>query len=149
MKRRRGRGEEKKKGGEKGEERKEGGKSPFFFFTGDLCTFYVHSTIPKISTPSAGRNSGFFLASLEKTDLGGSDFFFPGSYLRSAAQGHAWLILLSATYKTNLASCPTSPKFIGLLPFLFIGFDCASLDLGLALAIPCLEASTDMNCSGK
>ena len=78
MKRRRGRGEEKKKGGEKGEERKERGKSLFFFFTGALYTFYVHSTILKISTPAAGRQLGFFLASLEKNQTGGLVFYFPG-----------------------------------------------------------------------
>ena len=44
-----------------------------------LCTFYVHSTILKISTPAAGRHLGFFLASLEKNRPGGLDFFFPGS----------------------------------------------------------------------
>ncbi len=76
MKRRRGRGEEKKKGGEKGEERKEGGKS--LFFTGALYTFYVHSTILKISMPAAGRQLGFFLASLEKNQTGGLVFYFPG-----------------------------------------------------------------------
>ena len=63
MKRRRGRGEEKKKGGEKGEERKEGGG--ISFLTGALYTFYVHSTILKISTPAAGRQLNFFLASLD------------------------------------------------------------------------------------
>ena len=40
------------------------------FFTGALYNFYVHSTILKISTPAAGRHLGFFLASLEKTELG-------------------------------------------------------------------------------
>ena len=76
MKRRRGRGEEKKKGGEKGEERKEGGSS---FFTRAIYTFYVHSTIlkiSKISTPAAGRHLGFFGAKREKTDMG-VGFFFP------------------------------------------------------------------------
>ena len=68
-------GEEKKREEEKGEERKEGGKS--LFLQGALYTFYVHSTILKISTPAAGRHLGFFLASLEKNRPGGSDFFFP------------------------------------------------------------------------
>ena len=67
MKRRRGTGEEKKKEEEKGGERKKEGKS--LFFTGVLYTFYVHSTSLKISTP-AGTHSRFFLASLDKTDLG-------------------------------------------------------------------------------
>ena len=73
MKRRRGTGEEKKKEEEKGGERKKEGN--LFFFTGALYTFYVHSTILKISTP--GQTFGFFLASLEKNRPGGLDFFFP------------------------------------------------------------------------
>ena len=81
MKRRRGRGEGKKKEEEKGGEKKKEGKSLFFFFfTGALYTFYVHSTILKISTPAAGRHLGFFLASLEKNRVGGSVFSFPGRY---------------------------------------------------------------------
>ena len=83
MKRRRGRGEEKKRGGEKGGERKEGGKS--LFLQGALYTFYVHSTILKISTPAAGRHLGFFLASLEKNRVGGSVFSFPASNQRIVA----------------------------------------------------------------
>ena len=75
MKKKRRRGEEKKKEGGKGGRKKEGGK--ISFFTGALYTFYVHSTILKISTPAAGRHLGFFLASLEKNRPGGSDFFFP------------------------------------------------------------------------
>ena len=55
MKRRRGRGEEKKKGGEKGEER----RGEISVFTGALYTFYVNSTILKISTPAAGKQLGF------------------------------------------------------------------------------------------
>ena len=76
MKRRRGRGEEKKKGRGKGGGKKGGGK--ISFFTGALYNFYVHSTILKISTPAAGRHLGFFLASLEKTDLRGRIFFSLG-----------------------------------------------------------------------
>ena len=68
-------GGRKKKGRGKGGRKKEGGK--ISFFTGALYTFYVHSTILKISTPAAGRHLGFFLASLEKNRPGGSDFFFP------------------------------------------------------------------------
>ena len=48
MKRRRGRGEEKKKGGEKGEERKEGGKSlSFFFYSGSvgLCILSTYTIL--------------------------------------------------------------------------------------------------------
>ena len=75
MKKKRRRGEEKKKEEEKGGERKKEGKS--LFFTGALYTFYVHSTILKISTPAAGRHLGFFLASLEKKPTWGFGFFFP------------------------------------------------------------------------
>ena len=74
MKRRRGRGEEKKRGGEKGGERKKEGKS--LFFTGALYTFYVHSTILKISTPAAGRHLGFFSLRSKKPTWG-VGFFFP------------------------------------------------------------------------
>ena len=77
MKKKRRRGKKKKREEEKGEERKEGGKS--LFLQGALYTFYVHSTILKISTPAAGRHLGFFLASLEKNRPGGLDFFFPDS----------------------------------------------------------------------
>ena len=70
-----GEGGRKKKGRGKGGRKKEGGK--ISFFTGALYTFYVHSTILKISTP-AGRHLGFFLASLEKNRVGGSVFSFPG-----------------------------------------------------------------------
>ena len=71
-------GGRKKKGRGKGGRKKEGGK--ISFFTGALYTFYVHSTILKISTPAAGRHLGFFLASLEKNRVGGSVFSFPASY---------------------------------------------------------------------
>ena len=71
-------GGKKKKGRGKGGRKKEGGK--ISFFTGALYTFYVHSTILKISTPAAGRHLGFFLASLEKNRPGGSDFFFPAHF---------------------------------------------------------------------
>ena len=70
------RGGRKKKGRGKGGRKK--GEGEISLFTGALYTFYVHSTILKISTPAAGRHLGFFLASLEKNRPGGSDFFFPG-----------------------------------------------------------------------
>ena len=75
MQKKREGGGKKKKGRGKGGRKKEGGK--ISFFTGALYTFYVHSTILKISTPAAGRHLGFFLASLEKNRPGGLDFFFP------------------------------------------------------------------------
>ena len=76
-------GGRKKKGRGKGGRKKEGGK--ISFFTGALYTFYVHSTILKISTPAAGRQLGFFLASLEKNRPGGLDFFFPAGALCTCA----------------------------------------------------------------
>ena len=68
MKRRRGRGEEKKKGRGKGGRKK--GEGKISFFTGALYTFYVHSTILKISTPAAGRHLVFFSLRSKKTELG-------------------------------------------------------------------------------
>ena len=70
-------GGRKKKGRGKGGRKKEGGK--ISFFTGALYTFYVHSTILKISTPAAGRHLGFrfFSRFARKKPTWGVGFFFP------------------------------------------------------------------------
>ena len=73
MKRRRGRGEEKKKGGEKGEER----RGETSVFTGALYTFYVHGTLYYSENFDAccGKAFRFFSPLARKNRPGGSDFF--------------------------------------------------------------------------
>ena len=99
---------------EKGEERKEGGKS--LFLQGALYTFYVHSTILKISTPAAGRQLGFFLASLEKNRPGGSDFFFPALRQRAMATATDSNLLPASGKKKTPSALAMASVFLGPPP---------------------------------
>ena len=74
MKKKRRRGEEKKRKRKRGE--KERRRENLFFYRGSIYTFYVHSTILKISAPAAGTHLGFFSLRSKKPTWG-VGFFFP------------------------------------------------------------------------